>query len=148
MASYSFDDRNIRWNKLGDFEHLLYSVVDIDEENKTVDFLLKLAANQQIFLHRHMAQNNTFVVQGEHRIYESNGNLKEIRPIGSYTASPASNEPHREGGGDIDAVVLFSVRGNDGVLYEVLDDDSNLVATLSMQDIIGLYKAQQDNTRK
>lgn len=148
MASYNFDDQNIRWNKLGDFEHLLYSVVNIDEENKTVDFLLKLAANQQIFLHRHMAQNNTFVVQGEHRIYEPNGNLKEIRPVGSYTASPASNEPHREGGGDIDAVVLFSVRGNDGVLYEVLDDDSNLVATLSMQDIIGLYKAQQDNTRQ
>ena len=148
MASYSFDDRNIRWNKLGDFEHLLYSVVDIDEENKTVDFLLKLAANQQIFLHRHMAQNNTFVVQGEHRIYESNGNLKEIRPVGSYTASPASNEPHREGGGDIDAVILFSVRGNDGVLYEVLDDDSNLVATLSMQDMIGLYKAQQDTKQQ
>jgi hypothetical protein len=143
MASYNFDDCNIRWNKLGDFEHLLYSVVDFDEENKTVDFLLKLAANQQIFLHRHMAQNNTFVVQGEHRIYEPNGNLREIRPVGSYTVSPASNEPHREGGGDIDAVVLFSVRGNDGVLYEVLDDDSNLVATLSMQDIIGLYKAQQ-----
>lgn len=143
MTSYNFDDRNIRWNKLGDFEHLLYSVVNVDEKNKTVDFLLRLAANQRIFLHRHMAQNNTFVVQGEHRIYESNGNLKEIRPVGSYTESPASNEPHREGGGDVDAVVLFSVRGNDGVLYEVLDDNSNLVATLSMQDIISLYEAQQ-----
>ena len=145
MASYNFDDGNIRWNKLGDFEHLLYSVVDVDEKNKTVDFLLKLAANQQIFLHRHLAQNNTFVVQGEHRIYEPNGNLKEIRPVGSYTVSQASNEPHREGGGDMDAVVLFSVRGNDGVLYEVLDDDCNRVATLSMQDIMGLYKAQQEN---
>lgn len=146
MEIYSFDDRKIHWNKLGDFEHLHYTVLSIDEKNKTADFLLKLAANQQIFLHRHMAQNNTFVVQGEHCLYEPNGDLKEIRPVGSYTVSPPSNDPHREGGGDQGAIVLFSVRGSDGVLYEVLDDDSNLVSTLSMQDIIGLYKAQQDNT--
>jgi len=144
MASYNFDDRNIHWNKLGDFEHLVYSVLDIDETNKIVDVLFKFAANQQIVLHRHMAHNNTLVIQGEHRLYEPNGEIKEIRPVGSYTSSPPSNDPHREGGGDQDVVVFFSIRGSDGVLYEILDDDLNLLVTLNMQDIIGLYKAQQD----
>lgn len=148
MASYNFDDRNIHWNKLGDFEHLVYSVIDIDEKNKIVDVLFKFAANQQIVLHRHMAHNNTLVIQGEHRLYEPNGEIKEIRPVGSYTSSPPSNDPHREGGGDQDVVVFFSIRGSDGVLYEILDDDLNLLVTLSMQDIIGLYKAQQDNAGK
>jgi hypothetical protein len=89
--------------------------------------------------------NNTFVIQGEHRLYEPNGNIKEIRPVGSYTRSPASDEPHREGGGDQDVVVFFSIRCSDGVLYEVLDDDLNLIATLSFQDFVGLYQAQQLN---
>jgi quercetin dioxygenase-like cupin family protein len=148
VESYNFDDRNIHWNKLGDFEHLVYSILDIDEKNKITDVLFKFAANQQIVLHRHMAHNNTFVIQGEHRLYETNGEIKEIRPIGSYTSSPPSDEPHREGGGDQDVVVFFSIRGNDGILYEVLDNDLNLLATISMQDLIGLYKAQQENMEK
>lgn len=149
MALYNFDDSNIRWNKLGDFEHLVYTILDIDEENKIADVLFKFAANQQIALHRHKAHNNTFVIQGEHRLYEANGKVKEIRPVGRYTVSPPSDEPHREGGGDgQDVIVLFSIRGSDGILYEILDDDLNQIATISMQDLIGLYQAQQDNTGK
>lgn len=143
MQTHQFDDHNIRWNKLGDFEHLLYSILDIDESNKIIDVLFKFAAKQQIVLHRHKAHNNTFVVQGEHRLYDPDGKLKEVRPVGSYTRSPASDEPHREGGGDQDVVVFFSIRGGDGVLYEVLDDDQNQIATLSFQDFVGLYQAQQ-----
>lgn len=143
MTLFTFDDSNIHWNKLGDFEHLVYSILDIDEGNNIVDVLFKFAANQQIVLHRHKAQNNTLVIQGEHRLYEANGKIKEVRPVGSYTISPPSDEPHREGGGDQDVVVFFSIRGNDGILYEVLDDDLTLLATLSMQDFIGLYKAQK-----
>jgi hypothetical protein len=78
-------------------------------------------------------------------LYEANGKLKEIRPIGSYTRSPPNDEPHREGGGDQDVVVFFSIRGSNGVLYEVLDDDLNLIATLSFQDFVDLFKAQQQH---
>jgi hypothetical protein len=35
-----------------------------------VDFLVKFAPNQKIFLHRHLAPTTTLVVQGEHRMYE------------------------------------------------------------------------------
>lgn len=145
MAHHTFDDRNIHWNKLDGFEHLEYSILDIDQGNKIADVLFKFTANQQIVLHRHKAHNNTFVVQGEHRLYEANGKIKEIRPVGSYTVSPPSDEPHREGGGDQDVVVFFSIRGSDGILYEILDDDLNQIATISMQDLIGLYKSQQGN---
>jgi len=30
-----------------------------------------------------------------------------------------------------------------GVFYEILDDDQNVVATLSYADFLGAYKAQQ-----
>jgi hypothetical protein len=90
-----------------------------------------------------MVHNNTFVVQGEHRLYEPNGKLKDVRAVGSYTSSPAG-DAHREGGGsDQDVVVFFNIRGKDGVLYELLDDDMKVITTLSMQDFVDLYKAQQ-----
>jgi hypothetical protein len=82
MAAYSFDDQNIKWNKLGNLEHLIYSIFNIDEQNKIIDVLFKFDANKQIVLHRHMVHNNTFVVQGEHRLYEPDGKLKEVRAAG------------------------------------------------------------------
>jgi len=144
MASHTFDDRNIRWSTLGDYKHLWYWILDIDEHSRIVDVLFKFAAGQQIVLHRHLTLNNTLVIQGEHRLYEPDGTLKEVRPVGSYTVSPAKPEPHREGGGaEQDVIVLFSIRGTDGAMYEVLADDGRCVATLGMQDFIGLYRAQQ-----
>ena len=143
MAIYNFDDSNIRWNKLGDFDHLLYSILDVDQKNKIADVLFKFSANEKIVLHRHLAHNNTLVIQGEHRLYEPNGAIKEIRPVGSLTSSPPSNDPHREGGGDQDVIVAFSIRGSDGVLYELLDDDMKVIGTISMQDLSDLFNANR-----
>lgn len=143
MTSYKFDDSHIQWQRFGDFEYFVYSILNIDEKNKIIDVLFKLEANKQIFLHRHKTLNATFVIQGEHRLYEANGKIKEIRAVGSYTFSPANEEPHREGGGEEGAVVLFSIRGNSGVLYEILDDNANQMGTLSMQDLVNLHAKQQ-----
>ena len=141
--SYAFDDRNIRWYTLGDFEHFVFAMLDVDVSQKIVDFILKFPPNQQIFLHRHLALTNTLVVQGEHRLYEPTGVLKEVRPVGSYTSTPPG-EPHREGAGDEGGVVFYSVRGKDGILFEVLDDDLNVVGTLSMEDFIGAWEEQKN----
>ena len=141
MSMHTFDDSNIDWQRLGDFEHLHYSILEVDPKNKIADVLFKFAANEQIVLHRHLAHNNTLVIQGEHRLYEPDGTLKEVRAVGSMTSSPPSDEPHREGGGDQDVIIAFSIRGNDGVLYELLDDDMAVMGTITMQDLVDLHKA-------
>jgi len=71
MTNHIFDDVNIKWHTLVNFEHLHYAILDIDEHNKIIDVLFKFAARQQILLHRHKALNKTFVIQGEHRLYEA-----------------------------------------------------------------------------
>ena len=88
MSTHTFDDSNIDWQRLGDFEHLHYSILDVDSENNIADVLFKFAANEKILLHRHLGHNNTLVIQGEHRLYEPDGTLKEVRPVGSMTSSP------------------------------------------------------------
>jgi len=142
-TSYTFDDRNIRWYTLGDFEHFVFAMLDVDVSQQIVDFILKFPPNQQIFLHRHLALTNTLVVQGEHRLYEPNGALKEVRPVGSYTSSPPG-DPHREGAGDGGGVVFYSVRGKDSALFEVLSDDLNVIGTLSLQDFLNAFKEQKN----
>jgi hypothetical protein len=139
-GSYAFDDRNIRWQPLGDLRHFVAAVYDIDEARKVVDFIVKFDANQQIILHRHLAHTNTLVVQGEHRLYEPNGALKEVRPVGSYTSS-APGEPHREGGGAEGAVVLYSIRAEADDLFELLDDQGNVLAKLGIADFAALKAA-------
>lgn len=145
MNTHNFDDSQIRWQTLPGFDHLHYFILHIDSEANIIDVLFKFAAGQQIVLHRHKAPNHIFVIQGEHRLYHADGSLKEVRPTGRYTVSPASDEPHREGGGDTDVVLLFSIRGS-GLLYEILDDDANVIGSLAVPDFIDLYNAQQSLT--
>lgn len=141
--AYAFDQRNVRWFPLGEFKHLQISMLQVDPKDRIVDFLVKFDANQKVFLHRHLAQTNLFVVQGEHRIYEPDGSLKEIRKTGSYTAS-APGGVHFEGGGDEDCIVLYNIRGNGkDELFEVMDDDGKVVGIIGVADFAGLWEAQR-----
>lgn len=141
MSLIKFDESNVRWYTLDGIDDVWLNVLEVDEKNRIVDILYKFSANKQIMLHRHKAPYRTFIIQGELRIYKANGDLKEIRPVGSYVSKPASDEPHREGGGDQDVIALFSNRDVDGVIYEVLDDNLNPIATLGLKEFKELLEA-------
>lgn len=137
-----FDQSNIKWNSLEGIENLWYHIVKVDASAKRVDIVFKFAANKKVVLHRHHADYSTFIIQGELRLYDKNGALKEIRPTGSYIQKSAGGAPHDEGGGDIDCIALFSNWGTDGVIYEILDADLKTVATLGFKDFKALFEAQ------
>jgi len=146
MQTYRFDDSALRWNRFGKFTpSFYYTILNVDDKRRIVDVLFKFPANEQIVLHRHLALNHTFVVQGNHRLYEIDGGLREDRLTGSYTVSPSSETPHREGGGDQDVIIFFSIRpDNNEALYELLDDALNPIATITYQMLVELYQAQQE----
>lgn len=96
MPKHFFDDSHIQWQTLAGFDHLQYSILDIDEHNKIIDALFKFAAHKQIVLHRHIALNKLFVIQGEHRIYTAEGSLRKYgQPAVTPTACPATNRTGR-----------------------------------------------------
>lgn len=138
MPEFAFDERNIRWKDIEGIDHLWLSVLNVDKANDVTYVLYKFAANQQIVLHRHLTLNKTMTIMGEHRLYHADGSLKEVRPTGRFTVAPPAEEPHREGGGDVDAIVLFAIHGDDA-LYEALDDDMKVIMTLRAQDFAALY---------
>jgi len=73
-----------------------------------------------------MIPNNTFVVQGEHRLYEPDGNSSgwqlPIQPTRGRAQGRRRRRSRRHR--------LFDMRGHDGVFYEVLDDNQNVIGTL------------------
>ncbi|MET3602926.1 quercetin dioxygenase-like cupin family protein [Sphaerotilus sulfidivorans] len=142
-APARFDDRQVHWMPFGDLPHFLFSILHIDEPRGIADVLFRFSAGQQIVLHRHLAANHTFVIQGEHRLYEADGTLREIRPAGTLTVSPASEVPHREGGGpEQDAIVLFSMRPEPGQkLYEILADDGTVIADITLDTLRAIRAA-------
>ncbi|MFA5950011.1 MAG: regulator [Hyphomicrobium sp.] len=142
MPTMPFDTRNIRWNTIDGFDHIAYHVCAVDEEKRIVDILFKFDANSKIALHRHKADYITLVLQGELRIYRANGELKEVRPIGSYVSGKADGEPHSEGGGDQDVIALFSNRNVDKLVYEILDSNLNVVVTFGIAEFKALMDAQ------
>ncbi len=140
-----FDPDRINWQALGDAQHFRYFIQHVDLAQGIADVLFKFDAGQRIILHRHLALNHTFVVQGTHVIYHADGSPKESRPTGSYTISPADATPHSEGGGEeADAIVLFSMRPDPGQgLYELLDDAGEVVGDITLPMLHQLWQAQK-----
>lgn len=142
MSTLPFDISNIRWYTLDNLPYVAYHICAVDGKKRIVDILFKFDANAKIVLHRHKADYITLVLQGELRLYGPNGELKEIRPVGSYVEGRANSEPHSEGGGDQDVIAFFSNRNVDDIVYEILDENLATVATLGFAEFKALVEAQ------
>ena len=141
MQIHKFDDSNITWRTLDWLEHIAYYVYAVDEAAGIVDVIFKFAPNKPVMMHKHHAPYITLVLEGELRFYRQNGDLREIRPVGSYVEGIANGEPHTEGAGDQGAIVFFSNRNVTGNLYEFFDENMNQVQMLG----IGDFKVQLDD---
>ena len=142
MTTQQFDDQNIKWSELEGFDHMMVSIFFVDEERNRVDFLIKFDANEKVLLHRHLADTNTFVVEGDHVIYEPDGSVRESRPVGQYTFG-TGRDAHDEGGGPNGCVLYYSVRGESDALFDMLDADMNATGTLHTADFKAIFDAQQ-----
>lgn len=136
-------DHEIHWQPFAGIENLELSLCDIDEERKVVDLIVRFAPNQTVTLHNHLAQTNMFIIQGELRMYEADGSVREVRPAGRYYRG-RTNDAHSEGGGPQGAVVFYSMRADAAdEVVEILAEDQSVVATLTMDDVRAAWAAQQ-----
>jgi len=141
MTAHQFDERNIQWRELPGFNHMLVSIFFVDEAKNRVDLLIKFDPNEKVLLHRHLADTNTFVVEGDHVIYEPDGRVREVRPVGRYTFG-TGRDAHDEGGGPNGCILYYSVRGETDALFDMLDAKLDVVATLHTADFKALMNAQ------
>ena len=50
--------------RLEGFKHMMVSIFFVDEVRNRVELLIKFDPNEKVLLHRHLADTNTFVVEG------------------------------------------------------------------------------------
>ena len=140
---FSLYDHQIQWQPFAGIENLELALCDVDEDRRVVDLLVRFAPNQTVTMHNHLAQTNMFIIQGELRMYEPDGRVREARPAGRYYRG-RTNDAHSEGGGPDGAVVLYSMRVDDrDEVLQILDDDESVVATITMSDVRDAWAAQQ-----
>ena len=142
MTARQFDEQNIRWRELEGFKHMMVSIFFVDEARNRVDFLIKFDPNEKVLLHRHLADTNTFVIEGDHVIYEPDGSVREVRTVGQYTFG-TGRDAHDEGGGPNGCILYYSVRGETDALFDMLDANLNAVAALHTADFKAVLEAQQ-----
>jgi hypothetical protein len=65
-----------------------------------------------------------------------------VRPVGRYTFG-TGRDAHDEGGGPDGCILYYSVRGETDALFDMLDADLNVVATLHTGDFKAVFDAQQ-----
>ncbi len=141
-AAAAFDQTNVTWNTLEGIDHVWYHVLNVDRDLKVVDVLFKFAANKKVVMHKHHADYSTFIIQGELRLYNTNGELTEIRPTRVLFRRPLAARRIPEGGGDVDCIAWFSNKGTDGVIYEILGPGGETMGTLGLNEFEALMQAQ------
>ena len=144
-SSCDLYDHEINWQPFAGIENLELTICDIDEDRQIIDLIVRFAPDKVIATHNHLAQTNMFIIQGELRMYETDGSVREIRPAGRYYRG-RRDDIHSEGGGPDGAVVLYSVRGHGAEeVFEILDNEQNVVATLYMDDVRAAWEAQKND---
>ncbi len=142
MPHNHFDDSNLTWGQFDWLKHTSFYVYNVDRQNGIVDAIFKFDANSKVKIHQHKVPYITLVLQGELRFYRPNGELKEIRPTGSYVKGTANGEPHLEGGGDQDTIVFFSIRNVVDELFVFLDENMNPAEVVRIGDAEAILEAQ------
>ena len=58
-----------------------------------------------------------------------------------YALSTGDQDPHLESGGETGGITFFGNHTTDGVLYEILDEDLQVLADTTLQGLVDDWKA-------
>ncbi len=138
----------LEWQTIEGLENFCFSILEVNRERGYAAVVFKLEANKPIVLHRHCSYNYTLVLKGEHLIYDVDGSISEVRKTGTYKVIAPDEKPHAESGGDGGATVLFHIYDSpdSGPVYELLDEQQQLIGTLCMDDLEALQQQQKPAT--
>ncbi len=148
MFEGNLDLSKYKWREVDDeadasyFIHHDYTILGYDEAAGTLDMIVRWGSDGgHCNLHRHMATTTCFVLEGEQHLYDydAEGNLAKeprIRRAGDYGLSVGVETPHLERGGPDGGVALFSTHSTDGALYELMDEELNVILPITIELLV------------
>ena len=103
-----------------------------------VDMLYYWEPDSYCHFHRHVAETTSTVLSGELYVEDYVDGKKvgeRVRGPGDY-AHKEPGDVHMERGGPEGALVLFNLFAVDGKLVEQLDDEGNVIGSISFDDLV------------
>ncbi len=152
MGQTSFDPARHRWREVTGGPELSYKVrhdytiLGYDVAAGTLDMVVRWRGDGgHCPIHRHTAITTVLVLEGEQHLRDlhpdgSRGEPK-VRKAGDYALTVGDDLPHLECGGPEGGLVFFGGHCNDGVLYELLDEDMKVIAEVTIEGLVADWQA-------
>ncbi len=152
MGRNRFDPSRHRWREVVGEPGLPYKVrhdytiLGYDLGAGTLDMVVRWAGDGgHCPIHRHTATTSVLVLEGEQHLWDLHPDGRRgphrVRRAGDYALTSGEALPHLERGGDEGGMVFFGNHSSDGLLYEVLDEELNLVAKVTMEILVADFQA-------
>ncbi len=151
MAQSYFEPKRYKWREVIGEPGLSYKVrheytiLGYDLSAGTLDMVVRWAGDGgHCPIHRHTATTTVLVLEGEQHLWDlqPDGTRGEhrVRRAGDYALTVGDALPHLERGGAEGGIAFFGNHSNNGLLYEILDEDLKLVADITMEVLIADWK--------
>lgn len=153
MIEGNLDLGNYKWREVNDeedasyFIHHDFTILGYDIEAGTLDMIVRWGKDGgHCNLHRHMTTTSIFVLEGEQHLYDiaEDGTVAKeprIRKAGEYGLSLGVEIPHLERGGPEGGAAFFSTHcDGDGVMYEILDEDLNVIFPITIELLVADFE--------
>ena len=113
------------------------AVIEADLDAGRIEFLGRWGANSYCHYHRHIGATMAAVLEGEQHLTETSEyeTVTKVRSAGFRGPVP-DGEQHMERAGDDGLTMLFSVHSPDGRLFDVLDDEGNVLAVATIAEFV------------
>jgi hypothetical protein len=123
-----------------------YTILGYDLAAGTLDMVVRWTGDGgHCPIHRHTATTTVLVLEGEQHLWDlhADGTRDDpkVRQAGDYALSVGDALPHLERGGADGGLVFFGNHSSTGVLYEILDEDLNVIADITMEGLIADFEA-------
>lgn len=152
MAQSSFDPRRHKWRRVTAEPQLSckidhdYTILGYDLGAGTLDMVVRWAGDGgHCPIHRHLATTTVLVLEGEQHLWDlhpgGTRGPERIRRAGDYALTVGEALAHLERGGPAGGTVFFGNHASDGLLYDLLDDDLNVVVQVTMAGLVDDWKA-------
>lgn len=150
MINTTFDASRYHWREVtGDpassyLVHHDYAILGYDLDAGVLDMVVRWQGDGgHCPIHRHTQTTTVIVLEGEQHLWDVDvdgtlGNHR-VRRAGDYALTGNEAKPHLERGGDDGGLVFFGTHSPTGVLYEIIGDGHDVVATVTMESLIADY---------
>ena len=114
------------------------STILMAHESGRAELLYRWAPGSHCHFHRHRAHTTSIVLEGELHVadlVDGKFTASRVRSAG-HRAHSTGPDVHREWGGPEGALVYFSLYTEDGALADQLDEDGQVIRTITLQHLL------------